>query len=272
MARRKSSPGSFEDRRRKEQLAFLVVKFLRAFRSFQTISRDFKKHREAGCLSGCGLFEQVQEMIQSLVFDLKEKAHFLFRANPGDARDTRHRLAAMKQNIETRTIDSYVGTGYHLLQILQESLYQIERYAPELEKEKGEINRITELARASRYAFSSDEEAELARLRSLSEISEKFAAESTDLAVRVVERCQGLFVETAEVIRHYIAGARENEILILNLLQNRQLLEQVYGPGADEQIFSELCKGRGFIGKTGLERAEAYARARCGNVTALTAS
>jgi hypothetical protein len=278
MTRRKSSPGSFEERRRKEQLAFLVVKFLRAFTSFQSISRDFFRHQEAGCLAGCGVFEQVQEMVQSLVFDLKEKAHFLFRAegafgvaaaNPGDLRDTRHRLAAMKQSIETRTIDSYIGTGYHLLQILQESLYQIERYTPELEKEKGEISRITELARAAGYSFSSDEEVELARLRALAGISEKLAVESAELAMRVAERCQGLFVETAEVIRHYIASARDNEILILNLLQHRRLLEQVYGPGADEQIFSELCKGRGFAGTTGLERAEAYVRARCGNVTAL---
>jgi hypothetical protein len=85
----------------------------------------------------------------------------------------------------------------------------------------------------------------------------------------VAERCEALFAGTAEVIRHFMASARDNEILIQNLVQNRDLLEQVYGEGAAERIFSELCKGKAYTGRTGLERALNFARAKCGNVTAL---
>jgi hypothetical protein len=275
--------GQFEARRRKEQEAFLVVKFLRAYSSFRFIAEEFRSLSTAGCLAGCGLFERVRGLAESLVFDLKEKAHALFRngtrpaAGPAaeaaaakrGARDTRQLLSRMKDSIETRSIDSYIGSIYHLLLILQESLYQIERYTPELEKEKQEIGRMLELSRSSGYAFSSEEQAELERLTALDEISVKTSADSEELAVRVMERCDALFVGTAEVIRHFVAGASDNEILVLNLLTNQDLVEKTYGEGSAERIFSELCKGRGFSGKTGLERAKNYARTKCGNVSAL---
>ena len=239
MGKREVTREQFDTRRRKEQLAFLVVKFLRASVSFKVINADFRRLNDQGCLAGCGLFERVRELEDSLVFDLKEKAHFLFRkeganrapapaaASAGDTRDTRRLIAGMKSNIETRSIDSYIGTGWHLLQILQESLYQIERYAPELEKEKGEISRILELARSTGYKFSLEERAELERLKALDEISVKLAAEAEELAVRVMERCEALFAGTADVIRNFLASQSDNEILVLNLLEHRDLVEKV---------------------------------------------
>jgi hypothetical protein len=284
MAKREVTREQFDARRRKEQLAFLVVKFLRAYVLFQSINADFRRLTASGCLAGCGLFERVRDLAESLVFDLKEKAHYLFRktgpvgaptpaaTGAGDSKDTRRRIAGMKSNIEIRSIDSYIGTGYHLLQILQESLYQIERYTPELEKEKGEIGRILELARSTGYKFSLEERAELERLKALDEISVKLAAESEELALRVMERCETLFAGTADVIRNFVASASDNEILILNLLENQDLIEKVYGQGSSEGIFWELCKGRGFTGRSGLERAINFARAKCGNTSAIAAA
>jgi hypothetical protein len=280
MAKRELTRDQYEARRRKEQLAFLVVKFLRANALFISIDAEFRRLAKEGNLAGGGLFVRVRDLEDSLVFELKEKAHFLFRNDPRAAngvkgasktgsRTTHELLAGMKNSIESRAIDSYIGTGYHLLLILQESLYQIELYAPELEREKREISRILELARTTGNVFSPEERAELERLQSLSELSVKFAAESEELALRVAERCEALFAGTAEVIRHFMASARDNEILIQNLVQNRDLLEQVYGEGAAERIFSELCKGKGYTGRTGLERALNFARAKCGNITAL---
>jgi hypothetical protein len=280
MPKRELMRDQYETRRRKEQLAFLVVKFLRASALFISIDAEFRRLTKEGNLAGGGLFVRVRELAESLVFDLKEKAHFLFRNDPRSAdgvkgasktgsRTTHELLAGMKNSIESRAIDSYIGTGYHLLLILMESLYQIERYAPELEREKREISRILELARTTGNAFSPEERAELERLQGLSELSVKFAAESEELALRVAERCEALFEGTAEVIRHFMASARDNEVLIQNLVQNRELLERVYGEGAAEQIFSELCKGKGYTGRTGLERALNFARAKCGNITAL---
>jgi hypothetical protein len=279
MPRRELMRDQYEGRRRKELLAFLVVKFLRASALFIPLDAEFRRLTKEGNLAGGGLFVRVREL-SNLVFDLKEMAHFLFRtdaraadgvkgASKTGSRTPHELLAGMKNSIESRAIDSYIGTGYHLLLILQESLYQIERYAPELEREKREISRILELAGTTGNAFSPEERAELERLQGLSELSVKFAAESEELVLRVGERCEALFAGTAEVIRHFMASARDNEVLIQNLLQNRNLLEQVYGEGASEQIFSELCKGKGYTGRTGLERALNFARGKCGNVTAL---
>lgn len=230
----------FESRRRKEELAFLVVKFLRAFLRFREIAEAFRVAAKANRLADSGLFERVRDLEEGLAYDLKEKAHYLFRtvsrpgngAHPPQSRSTV--LAA-----EARSIDSYVGTGYHILLILRESLYQVEHYAPDIEG-RGESER-------------------------------QLYAETQGLASRMVQRCEELFTDAALALRRFATSADDNEILVLNLLQNLDLLEQVYGAGSADAIFSDLCTGKRLAGKTGTERAEAYVKARCGNITGLPA-
>jgi hypothetical protein len=271
--------GQFEARRRKEQVAFFVVKFLRMYVLFKEIAAEFHSHFTSTTSVGCelaqsGLFEKVAGLSQSIGFELKELAHSLFRAQNGhDAptgpRGTRERLTDMKTVLERRSLDSYIGTGYHLLLILQESLYQIERYSPQLDEEKREIGRIMELSRAGGSGFGADQRAELERLQALDAISAKLAIDSAEFARVVLGRCEELLEGTAKVIRRFGVSANDNEILILNLLQNRDLVEQVYGSGAAEAIFSELCAGSGSAGHTGMERALAFVRAHCGNISGL---
>ena len=71
------------------------------------------------------------------------------------------------------------------------------------------------------------------------------------------------------MIRRFGASANDNEILVLNLLQHTDLVEKVYGTGSVEAIFSELTAGSGYKGRTGLDRAIAFVRARCGNISGL---
>jgi hypothetical protein len=273
MAAEKPPRGQFEARRRKEQVAFLVVKFLRMYVSFKEVAREFHARSASGTLAGSGLFEKVRALARNIAFDLKELAHALFRGRNGKgdgggrARGTRELLAGMKTVLERRSLDSYIGTGYHLLMILEESLYQVERYSPELDKEKAEIARIMELARAEDSEFPPDQREELERLHALADISAKLALDSGELARVVLRRCEELLEGTARVIRRFGTSANDNEILVLNLLQNRDLVEQVYGDGAAETILGELCTGHGFKGRTGTDRALAFVRARCGNVS-----
>jgi len=271
------SRDEFEERREKEHLAFLVVKFLKAYVAFEDIHARFKEAEANGCLATCGIFERVRELEENLAFDIKEKAHALFRAR--GLRDTgRHRqpsrisrrmLRELKASIEMRSIDSYIGTGYHLLAILKESLYQLEHYAPAYEEEKAEVAVVEDLARKLGYSFSPEEARELEHLRTLADVSMKLSAETEAMARRMAARCRGLFKDTAQVILGYLEGAGENEVLVQNLVQNRQLLDQVYGPGAAERVFLELCRGRDVSGSTGLERAQSFARRHCGNVDGL---
>ncbi|MGA2640934.1 MAG: hypothetical protein ABSG21_08515 [Spirochaetia bacterium] len=279
MAGEKPQRGQFETRRRKEQVAFLVVKFLRMYVSFKEIAEEFHARSAAGALAGSGLarsglFEKVAGLSQGIGFDLKELAHSLFRARNGNdapprPTGTREILAGMKTLLERRSLDSYIGTGFHLLLILQESLYQIERYSPELDEEKSEIGRIMELARAGGPGFGPDQRAELERLQALAEISAKLAVDSAELAGVVLGRCEELLEGTAQVIRRFGASASDNEILVLNLLENRDLVERVYGAGSAEAIFSELCARGISKGRTGVERARAFVRERCGNISGL---
>ncbi len=276
MSRRGSAIEQFETRRRKEHLAFLVVKFLKAYDEFRAIHERFEKAVKENRLAESGLFKQVRELQDSLGFDMKEKAHYLFRsgsreeepaADAQGEKSTRRMIQKLKTSIETRSIDSYIGTGFHLLLILGESLYQLERYTPEFRREQGQIAEIEKLAEQAGYTFSPEENVEMEQLRALSDISMKVSAETEELIFRFMVRCESLFKGTADVIRRFIEGATENEILIQNLLQNMDLLERVYGPGSAEKIFWVLCRHKRVEGQTGLERATAYARMKCGNVT-----
>ncbi len=264
----------FEERRAKENLAFLVVKFLKAYAAFESIHAAFRQNGSAG------LFEPVRELEETLAFDLKEIAHGLFRARVRAAgatptptpatRVSRRMFRELKASIEMRAIDSYIGTGYHLLAILKESLYQLRHYVPVQDAEKSEVAAIEEAARLARYTFSPEEARELENLRSLAALSRTLGAETEAMARRMIARCRDLFQGTAQVILSHLEGAAENEVLVQNLLQNRGLLEQVYGRGSAERIFSELCRGRDVTGSTGLERAQSYVRKHCGNRDGLT--
>jgi hypothetical protein len=97
----------------------------------------------------------------------------------------------------------------------------------------------------------------------------KLSAETEALAVRLMGRCEALFTGTAEVLRHFIEGSADNEILVKNLIQNLDLFETVYGEGTGERIFWIMFRHKGLDGSTGLEKACTFARMRCGNVTGL---
>ena len=264
----------FEARRRKEHVAFLVVKFLKAHDSFMEILREFQEAKRENRLGGGGLYRSIGDLEESLAFDIKEKAHFLFRADHANgrketARGSKRTISDLKTGIESRAIDSFIGTGYHLLAILEESLYQLERYSPTYQKEQEEISRFESLARRIGYTFSAEEMRELEHLRSLSSISLNLSTETEELTVRLMERCESLFRGTAEVLRHFMEGSAENEILVQNLLQNVGLFEKVYGEGAAERIFWVMFRHKGIEGSTGLEKATAFTRERCGNTSGI---
>ena len=262
----------FEERRTKENLAFLVVKFLKAYVAFDRIHAAFREH------GSTGLLEPVRELEETLAFELKEIAHGLFRARTSAAapapkpatRVSRRMFREVKAAIEMRAIDSYIGTGYHLLAILKESLYQLRHYVPAQDAEKSEVAAIEEAARKAHYTFSPEEARELENLRSLAALSRKLGAETEATTRRMIARCRDLFQGTAQVILSHLEGAAENEVLVQNLLQHLGLLEQVYGRGSAERIFAELCQGRDVAGSTAYERAESYVRKHCGNTDGLT--
>ena len=66
-------------------------------------------------------------------------------------------------------------------------------------------------------------------------------------------------------------GEAGNEVLVLNLLKERGLVERVYGDGAWETILSDMFHSIGTPGRSGAEKARSFVRRTCGNIEGLEA-
>jgi hypothetical protein len=262
------------ERRRKEEQSFLVVRFLRAYEQFEGIYRDFRVLADAGRgLAGSGLFQRVKEMEEKLVFDIKEKAHFLFRGpapQPEGASGGRRRsLSGLGRSLVDLALDSTIGTGFHMFMILRECLYQLEVYAPRYQAELAQAERLEELSRRSGSRPGEEEALQMERIRQVVKQGHRMATYTRELAERSLERCRELFSQTAELLKSFIEGSGRNEVLVLNLLRERGALDRVYGEGGAESLFRHMFRRAGKSGATGLARAEAFARKACGNTQAL---
>jgi len=263
-------------RRRKEELSFLVVRFLKAFELFEGIYRDFRELVAAGRgFGGSGLFQRVKQMEEDLVFGIKEKAHFLFRsAAPGGQQQaeggrSRHTLAGLRRSLVDRALDSTIGTGFHMFMILRECLYQLEVYAPRYEAELEQTERLEELAARIGSGLGEEEAHELEHIRQIVKHGQGMASYSRELAEQALERCRALFRRAAELLRHLVEEAGRNEVLVLNLLREREAVDRVYGEGGAERLFSHMFRNSDQPGATGLAKALAYARKHCGNTEGL---
>jgi hypothetical protein len=283
------------ERKKKEELAFLVVRFLKTFTLFEGIYRDFHRILESGQgFGGCGLFARVRDLEEQLVFEIKEKAHFLFRSasaadsskeqkplsdrleqillhrrGPRRASESREILADLRRSLVDRAIDANIGTGFHLFMILRECIYQLEVYVPRYGQELEQAKRLQRLALRIGSTLDEEEAHELVHIRQIVKRGKSVAVSALELAQRALERCHELFQETAELLRHLIEEAGDNEVLLINLLAQRPLVETVYGLGASEQILAHMYRQVERPGASGLEKALEQARMRCGNIEAL---
>ena len=283
------------ERRRKEDLSFLVVRFLRAHVEFFELYEEFKALLGEGAdFQHAGLFAKINKLEQTLVFDIKEKAHFLFRSDwvgtdetevagsrfadleriilesqNADRSKAREVFAELRKSLVRRSIDSYIGTGFHLFMILLESIYQLENYVPQYRGELEYLERIEYLTDRSGYEFDQEEEHELDHIKQVVTLCQSITTDTQELAHVALERCMALFRETAEILRHSIEDASSNEVLVLNLLKERGLVEQVYGAGAWESILSHMFRSAGEPGRSGAEKAESFVRRTCGNIEGL---
>ena len=284
-------PDPYLSRRRKEELSFLVVRFLRAYEQFEGIHRDFREIADGGHGFGhCGLFARLKSLEENLVFDIKEKAHFLFRGPAGRSAappteelerrlltrrggegqaESRELLAELRRSLVDRSIDSNIGTGFHLFMILRECLYQLEEYSPRYGAELEQAERIEYLAHRVGFELDEEEAHELEHIRQIVRHGQGVAAYTRELAERAIERCRELFRETADLLRHFVEEAGGNEVLVLNLLREQALLDRVYGVGAAEQILAHMFRRVEAPGSSGRQKALAFVRRNCGNTEAL---
>ena len=279
-------------RRRKEDLSFLVVRFMKAFVLFSELYDEFKAiQSQEGDYQNAGMFARIKKLEQTLVFDVKEKAHFLFRSDRPDEGETeiaasrfvdlerillenqdaerikaREVFSELRKSLVRRSIDSYIGTGYHLFMILLESVYQLENYVPQYRSELEYLQRIEYLTERIGYQFDQEEEHELEHIKQVVALCQSIASDTQELASVALERCMSLFRETAEILRHWIEEASNNEVLVLNLLKERAVVEKVYGSGSWETILSHMFRTVGGPEESGVRKAESFVRRTCGNI------
>jgi hypothetical protein len=210
-------------------------------------------------------------MEEKIVFDIKEKAHFLFRgpAQGGqeEAAGSRARptMSALGRSLVDRALDSTIGAGFHMFMILRECLYQLEVYAPRYEAELEQVERLEELSRRASSRLGEEERHELDHIRQIAKHGQEMAAYNRELAEQALERCRALFRQAAELLTHFIESAGQNEVLVLNLLREREAVDLVYGEGGAERLFSHMFRKSGRLGTSGLAKAMAFARRHCGN-------
>jgi hypothetical protein len=291
------APDDYAARRRKEDLSFMVVRLLKAHVLFEGIYRDFREHLSSPSgFEYAGLFARIKSLEETLVFDIKEKAHYLFRINQPaegaadpvtasygdierifllrqgelpDKTEARKVFSELRRSLVAKSLDSYIGTGFHMFMILRESFYQLEFYVPQYLRELEYLDRIQYLTQRMGYQLDAEEEHELQHIEQVVRLCQSIASETHELATIAIERCRSLFRESAEIIRHSIEEASDNEVLVLNLLREEQLVEAVYGSGASEAILQHMFRHVEAAGKSGRQKALEFARRRCGNTESL---
>lgn len=282
-------------RRRKEDQSFLVIRFMRMYVLFSEVYEECNELLNAGGdFQNAGLFAKIRNLEQTLVFDIKEKAHFLFRSDsydtnePGtagssftdlerillesqeaDRTKAREVFAELRKSLVRKSIDSYIGTGFHLFMILLESVYQLECYVPQYRNELEYLQRIKRLTDRIGYDFDQDEEHELNHIKQVVALCQSIATDTQELANVALQRCLTLFRETVEILRHSIEEASSNEVLVLNLLTERALVEQVYGAGSWETILKHMFRAVGGPEESGAQKAASFVRRTCGNIEGL---
>lgn len=268
----------FRERREKEDLAFLVLRFFRAYESFDDIYNDYIEAKDnPDSLGEKGLFERVKNLEEDEVYGIKDKAHALFRKENSDIIPI---YDVQEDNIEdviseqiksgvNKAIDSFVGTGFHEFMTLRENLYQLENYIPEYIRENERIEAIEKTLEEKGYELSFDQNHQFEHLKEDNKTNMKRIPRIRSNVGESMKDCKKLFWETAEVIRHNIEHTSDNEILTLNLLNNLELIETVYGEGESEKIFWMMYRDSTLPGKTGYDIAVNHVKRDAGNFTCL---
>jgi len=180
-------------------------------------------------------------------------------------------MSALGRTLVDRALDSTIGTAFHMFMILRECLYQLEVYSPRYGAELEQVERLEGLARRAGSGLGEEEEHELEHIRQIVKHGQGLSTYTRELAEQALERCWALFQQAAELLKHFIESAGRNEVLVLNLLREREAVDRVFGEGGAERLFSHMFRKSGKPGTTGLDKALAFARRHCGNVEALAA-
>ena len=287
---------SYIGRRKKEYLSLLVVRFFKAYDVFNDIYRDFLEYEyDNNGVAKSALFERIKNLEESLFFDIEKKSQFLFRSEIGKnnkyteiqakyddlnrylaaknssitENEVKNTFSELRKSLLNKSIDSNIRRIFHILTILKVNFYELEYYEVEYVQEHKYVLKIESLFRKLGRALNDSERDELNHIKEIDKLGRKISTDTKNHIKIALGRCKSLFHETSEILLHVIHESRKNEILDLNLLRERELVDKIFGSNAHENIFSKMYKTVPNWGNTGVEKAINYCKYNCGNITGL---
>jgi tetratricopeptide (TPR) repeat protein len=195
-------------------------KVVEIFRNFlltiRTFRRQEEKYRRTGSLEFADLAKLVDDRGQSILFALKESCHSLFRRIEGHVSE--------KEQI----FDLTAGTLFHLAMKMREDLYQLEFYGPKYSALNEKIDGPPERGVLIRQFHDLISRARKSFQESMGEMGTLF---------------QKVLPQFQELLREH----KGNGLLIRFLLEEQDLLHEIWGDRAVEDLFETIYGPRHFL-------------------------
>ena len=195
---------------RNRNLLEMVRRLLLAEVAFQEI---LKKHKE-GKFHFSDIGNWVDDRGQSLLYNLKEQSHSLFRVG---AKGPVHRNEWL--------LDLAIGSIFHEAMKLRENIYQMEVYRPRYLQFKSKMGKTT-------YGYE----------RNYVQQFERIIARSEQGVQEGMEETRSLFGDAIEQLIDFFKKNSKNPYLVRFLLEHQSLLQRVYGNKKSQEIFNLMFK------------------------------
>jgi tetratricopeptide (TPR) repeat protein len=192
-------------RERERRVVEIVYHFLVSIRTFRQLH---EKHKQ-GSMHFSDLAKLVDDRGESILFALKESCQTLFRNGSS--------LVSQKEQI----FDLTVGSIFHLAMRLREDLYQLEVYGPKYSK----------LGMGGDRSQGQD---------SLIQGFKKIISRTEESFKEGIEEINVLFQDVFRQFQDLLGEYRENGLLARFLLEESDLLKEVFGINAVEDVFRAL--------------------------------
>jgi len=150
---------------------------------------------------------------KSLLFQLKEKCHTLFRADPEETSFTKFGL-----------FDLTVGSIFHHAMKLREDLYQIEHYKPKYQSFANETTHPRHIQHLAKQFNKIIRRAELDFIEGVDEIN-------------------ALFTDTTAQLKEMLAQFADYPILTRYILEEEGLINAVFGDNGVEELCDAMFPG-----------------------------
>lgn len=188
----------------------MVRRLLLAEVSFQEI---FRKYRE-GKLRFSDIGNWVDDTGQSLLYNLKEQSHSLFRVGTKGPVYRNEWL-----------LDLVIGSIFHEAMKLRENIYQMEVYRPRYLQFKSRMGKVA-------YSYEKDYLQQFERIITRAEQGVREGMEET----------RSFFKDAIEQLIHFFKENSKNPYLVRFLLEHQPLLQKVYGTRRAKEIFHLMFK------------------------------